>query len=198
MSRDPRIDAYIAKAAPFAQPLLTQVREQVHATLPDIEETLKWSMPAFTVGGKILLMMAAFKHHMTLGFWRGQELRGEKVKNDAMGQFGRIQTAQDLPSEADFARLLREAAELSRTAPLPRKPRSAPKPVAELHPDLAAALDRDAAAKATFDAFPPSCRREYAEWIGEAKREETRARRIATTMANLAEGKKLHWKYENC
>ncbi len=61
MSRDPRIDAYIAKAAPFAQPILNHVRTRVHAVVPEVEETLKWSAPAFTLGGKILLMMAAFK-----------------------------------------------------------------------------------------------------------------------------------------
>ena len=89
MSRDPRIDAYIEKAAPFAQPILNHVRERVHTNVPNVEETLKWSMPSFTVDGKILLGMAAFKAHATVGFWRGQEM-GIKASQDAMGQLDRV------------------------------------------------------------------------------------------------------------
>jgi uncharacterized protein YdeI (YjbR/CyaY-like superfamily) len=195
MSRDPRVDAYIAKAAPFAQPLLAQVREQVHAALPGIEEAIKWSRPAFLLDGKILLVMAAFKAHMALAFWRGSEIVAH-TSDEAMGQFGRITGPADLPSAAELKRLLEEAAAVSRAAP--KKAAKAPRPTAELHPDFTAALDRVPAAKATFDGFPPSCRREYAEWVAEAKREETRAKRIATAIAQLAEGKKLHWKYESC
>ena len=198
MSRDARIDAYLDKVAPFARPVLEHVRKRVHAVVPEVEEATKWGAPAFLLGGKILLIMAAFKQHLALNFWRGQELRGSEASDDAMGQFGRITSLADLPPDAELDRLIREAAELSRNAPAPRKPKTAPKPAAELHPDFVAALDGDAAAKATFEAFPPGCRREYAEWIGEAKREETRTKRIATTMANLREGKKLHWKYERC
>lgn len=198
MNRDARIDAYVAKAQPFARPIIEHVRERVHAVVPDVEEAVKWGAPAFLVGGKILLVVGAFKQHMALNFWRGQELRGEAASDEAMGQFGRITSLQDLPDDADLDRLIAQAAELSRSAPAPRKPKAAPKPAAELHPDFIAALDGDAAAKAQFEAFPPGCRREYADWIGEAKREETRAKRIATTLANLHEGKKLHWKYEGC
>jgi len=198
MSRDPRIDAYIAKAQPFAQPILAHVRERVHAVLPEFEETLKWSMPAYTLGGKIVLITAAFKAHLALNFWREQELRGGGTNGEAMGQFGRITSASDLPPDAELDRLIREAAELSRSAPAPRQPKADPKPVAEMHPAFEAALDHSPEAKATFNAFPPGCRREYIEWIAEAKREETRAKRIATAISQLAEGKKLHWKYERC
>lgn len=198
MSRDPRVDAYIAKTQPFAQPILEHVRARVHAAVPEVEEATKWGAPAFLLEGKILLIMASFKAHLALNFWRGQELRGGEAKDEAMGQFGRITTLNDLPVDAELERLIREAAELSRSAPAPRKPKTAAAPTAEIHPDFAAALNLEPAAKATFEAFSPSCRREYADWIAEAKREETRAKRIATTMANLREGKKLHWKYERC
>ena len=97
MSRDARVDAYIEKVAPFARPILEHVRQRVHAAVPSAEETLKWSAPAFTAGGKILLMMAAFKAHAAVNFWRGQELRGEATKSDAMGQFGKLQSIADLP-----------------------------------------------------------------------------------------------------
>lgn len=198
MSADPRIDAYIAKAQPFAQPILQHVRERVHAAVPEVKETTKWSAPAFLIDGKILLIMASFKQHMALNFWRGQELRGGEASGEAMGQFGRITAPADLPDDAELDRLIREAAELSRSAPAPRKPKAAPKAAAEIHPAFAAALEGDPAAKACFDGFTPGCRREYAEWVGEAKREETRAKRIATAIGNLREGKKLHWKYERC
>jgi uncharacterized protein YdhG (YjbR/CyaY superfamily) len=65
---DPRVDAYIAKAAPFARPILRHLRKLVHEGSPEAEETMKWSMPAFVHRGKILCGMAAFKEHCTFGF----------------------------------------------------------------------------------------------------------------------------------
>ena len=198
MNRDPRIDAYIAKAAPFAQPILEHVRGRVHATVPRAEETLKWSAPAFTLDGKILLIMAAFKAHMALNFWRGQELRGESAKADAMGQFGKIASLEDLPPDAELDRLIHEAAELAATAPAPRKVKHEPKPAAEIHPEFAAALNSNLKAKTMLEGFSPSARRDYVDWVGEAKQDATRAKRIATAVEWLSEGKKRHWKYESC
>ena len=198
MSRDRRIDAYIAKAAPFARPILSHIRERVHAALPGVEETLKWSMPSYTIGGKIVLITAAFKAHMALNFWRGQELRGEAANADAMGQFGKIASLADLPPDAELDRLIREAAELAAAAPAPRKVKHEPKPPAGLHPEFATALDANPKAKATLDGFPPSARRDYLDWIAEAKQDKTRVKRIADAIEWLSEGKRRHWKYENC
>ena len=198
MSRDPRIDAYIAKAAPFAQPILNHVRERVHAAAPEAEETLKWSMPSFTIGGKILIGMAAFKQHAALNFWRGQELKGAEASRDAMGQFGRLTSIDDLPGDTELDALIRQAAELAKTAPAPRKVKHEPKPPAELHPQFAEALAANPKARTTLDSFPPSARREYLDWIAEAKQESTRAKRIADAVQWLSEGKRRHWKYENC
>ena len=198
MSREPRIDAYIAKAQPFARPILEKARERVHAVLPDAEETIKWSMPAYTVSGKIVLITAAFKAHAALNFWRGQELESSHSSVGAMGQFGKIRSLDELPNDDELDRLIREAAELAASAPAPRKVKHAPKPPIGMHPQFEAALDKAAKAKATFDAFPPSCRREYLEWVGEAKRDETRAKRIATAIEWLSEGKRRNWKYESC
>jgi uncharacterized protein YdeI (YjbR/CyaY-like superfamily) len=198
MSRDQRIDAYIAKAQPFAQPILSKVRERVHAVLPDVEETVKWSMPAYTVGGKIVLITAAFKAHMALNFWRGQELRGEQANADAMGQFGKIKSVNELPPDAELDRLIRQAAEMAKSAPAPRKPMHAPKPPPELHPEFASALAKAPQAKAALDGFPPSAQRDYFEWISEAKQDATRQKRIATAIEWLNEGKRRHWKYQNC
>ncbi len=198
MSRDPRIDGYIAKAAPFARPILEKVRERVHAAAPEAEETLKWSMPSFTIDGKILLGMAAFKAHAALNFWRGQELGEESTTAGAMGQFGRLTSVADLPPDDALDALIREAAALARTAPAPRKVKHEPKPPAELHPEFADALQANPKARQALDGFPPSARREYVDWIAEAKQEKTRAKRIADAIEWLSEGKRRHWKYENC
>ena len=198
MNREPRIDTYIAKAEPFARPILEHVRERVHAALPEAEETLKWSMPAYTLGRKIVLITAAFKAHVALNFWRGQELRGEGANADAMGQFGKIKSLADLPPDKELDRLIREAADLAKSAPAPRKTKHAPKPAPGLHPEFAAALAKAPQAKAVLDSFPPSAQRDYFEWIAEAKQDATRQKRIATAIEWLGEGKRRHWKYQNC
>ena len=198
MSRDPRIDAYIAKAQPFSQPILEHVRTRVHAVLPEVEETVKWSMPAYTLGGKIVLITAAFKAHLALNFWRGQELRGNGANADAMGQFGKIKSLADLPPDKEFDRLIREAADLAKCAPAPRKTKHAPKPAPGLHPEFAAALAKAPQARAVLDSFPPSAQRDYFEWIAEAKQDATRQKRVATAIEWLGEGKRRHWKYQNC
>src|SRR6185436_12136445 len=140
VSREPRVDAYIAKAPPFARPILEHVRERVHAAVPGVEEAIKWSAPGFTLDGKILLMMAAFKAHAALNFWRGQEIGDGSPKAGAMGQFGKLTSMDDLPPDDVLDSLIRDAAELSKKAPAPRKTKHEPKPPAELQPDFAAAL----------------------------------------------------------
>lgn len=198
MSRDPRIDAYIAEAQPFARPILEKVRERVHAVVPGVEEAMKWSMPGYLVDRKIILITSAFKGHAALNFWRGQEIGDGQPKAGALGQFGRLTSLDDLPSDAELDTLIREAAALAKTAPAPRKPKHAPKPAPEMHPDFAAALSEAPKAKAALDGFPPSAQRDYFEWIAEAKQDSTRHKRIATAVEWLSEGKRRHWKYQNC
>lgn len=196
MSRDTRIDDYIAMAQPFAQEILTHVRDRVHAVLPDVEEDIRWRMPAYLVDRKLVLVTAAFKQHAALNFWRGQELQSTHDSVGAMGQFGKIKSLEDLPPDAELDRLIGEAAELAKTAPAPRKPKSEPKAAAEIHPDFAVALQTAPNAKAVFDGFPPGQRREYVEWIAEAKQDATRQKRIATAIEWIGEGKRRNWKYE--
>jgi uncharacterized protein YdeI (YjbR/CyaY-like superfamily) len=199
MSRDPRVDAYIASKAEFAKPILTHLREAIHAACPEVEETLKWSMPSFLYKGRILAGMAAFKQHATFGFWRSSEVVGETgIEHDAMGQFGRIASLADLPDEPILDSLIRKAMAVLDAGPAPRKPKNPPKPAPETPEDLRAALDAEPKAAATFDGFPPSCRREYVEWVVEAKRPETRSKRIAQAVEWMAEGKRRNWKYEAC
>ena len=143
-------------------------------------------------------MMAAFKAHAALNFWRGQELGDGAPKAGAMGQFGKLTSVDDLPPDAELDNLIAEAAALACTTHAPRKVKHEPKPAAPLHPDFAAALESNPAAKATLESFSPSARRDYLDWIAEAKQEATRAKRIATAVEWLSEGKKRHWKYEKC
>ena len=197
-----QIDAYIAKAQPFAEPILAAIRARVLASAPDAKEELKWGFPNFGYNGKILCNMAAFKTHATFGFWHGELVTGVMDgRGDAMGSLGKITSAADLPEEATFAGWIAKAKQLIDDGVKPPHVEGRgkhPKPEIAMDPALAAALDIDAKACATWDAFPPGCRREYPEWITSAKRDETRDKRTATTIAQLAEGKKLSWKYENC
>ena len=199
---DPRIDAYIAKAAPFAQPILRHLRALVHRGCPAAIETVKWSMPHFEHAGAILGGMAAFKAHCTFGFWHvGMEkIIGKLGADDAMGSFGRITSLADLPDDATMIRFVQEAAKLNESgAPgRPRPAAHAPKKELPVPTDLAAALKKNKTAAKRFADFRPSHRKEYIEWIVEAKRGETRQKRIETTIAQLVEGKSRHWKYQDC
>jgi uncharacterized protein YdeI (YjbR/CyaY-like superfamily) len=159
---------------------------------------MKWSAPGFTLDGKILLIMAAFKQHAALNFWRGQEIGDGSPKAGAMGQFGRLTSIGDLPADKELDALIREAAKLSKQAPAPRKAKHEPKAAPGIHSEFAAALTKAPQAKAVLDGFPPSAQRDYLEWIAEAKQDATRAKRIATAVEWLSEGKRRHWKYQDC
>jgi uncharacterized protein YdeI (YjbR/CyaY-like superfamily) len=194
-TRDPRIDTYIAKAAPFAQPILAHFREIVHAAVPGVTESVKWSMPAFEYEGP-LCNMAAFKAHCSIGFWKGSLLFPENPRaNEAMGHLGRITSIKNLPAKKELIRILKEAARLNEEGVKIERVKKAPAPV-ETPPDLTAALKKNAKARKTFDAFPPSHRREYVEWITEAKTEPTRKRRLEQAVEWMSEGKSRNWKYE--
>ncbi len=199
---DPRIDAYIAEAGEFARPILRHVRTLVHDACPAAEETLKWGHPSFVFGGKILCGFAAFKAHCTFGFWhQGMEktLRREfgAKTDEAMGLLGRLTSLGDLPTDAAMRRYIRRAAELIESG-VPTRPAKKPRPALPVPQDLAAALKKNPVAAKTFEHFSPSHRREYIEWITEAKRDETRQTRLVTTIGWLAQGKPRNWKYANC
>lgn len=196
-SPDPRIDAYLAAAPAFAQPILSRLREDVHAACPSVEETMKWSRPHFLLDGKLLCGMSAFKAHCAFGFWAREG--AEPGQPGAMGDYGRITALADLPSRTELRRQIRAAAALLQAgAPRARKPDRPPRAVLAMPADFAAALDATPAARGHFDAFPPGKQRDYLEWVLEAKRDETRAKRIAQAVEWLAEGKSRNWKYEAC
>lgn len=197
--RDPRIDAYIERAAPFAQPILARVRELVHEGCPEVEETIKWGMPTFEHAGGILCGMAAFKRHASFGFWKHARVLGEGEPQDGMGSYGKMASLRDLPPKKTLIAHIRKAMKLNEDGvKTPTTRKSTPKPPPEAPVDLVAALKKNKAAKAAFDGFPPSAKRDYVDWIVEAKREETRAKRLAQAVEWMAEGKRRNWKYENC
>ena len=198
-NHDPRIDAYIAKSAEFARPLLEHLRERVHAACPEVEEGLKWSMPFFSYKGAPMCMMASFKQHCSFGFWLSKEVTGGS-NEDGMGQFGKLATLQDLPPDKQLATYLKKAMALNEAGVKKTRPKTIAKPAPLLPDDLAALLaqKRHAGARKTYGGFGPGAQREYVDWINEAKTDATRQKRIATTLEWLAEGKKRNWKYENC
>ena len=196
-TRDPRVDAYIDDASDFARPILRHLREVVHAACPEVEEKMKWSFPHFDYKG-MMCSMAAFKGHCTFGFWKPELVLGEATREGGMGQFGRITSIEELPSRKALMGYVKKAMKLNDEGVKPtrsKRPKK-PKPELDVPADLAAALKKNATARTTFEKFSASHRREYLEWIIEAKRAETRARRLATTLQWLEEGKHQNWRYE--
>jgi len=199
-SKDPRIDAYIAKAQPFAQPILKHLRKTVHQACPKLQETIKWSHPAFDYKG-IMCGMASFKTHVTFGFWKGDLLQDAglpKVEEQAMGNFGRITSVKDLPPARTIAKLVKAAAVLNDKGIKVERAPARPKGPVRVPEYFLEALRHHKLAKTNFDAFSPSKQRDYVEWLTEAKSEATREKRMATAIEWIAEGKARNWKYEKC
>ncbi len=196
---DPRVDAYIDKAQEWARPILAHLRELVHSACPDVVETMKWSFPHFDYKG-IMCSMASFKSHCAFGFWKQSLMEsGDFPEKTAMGSFGRITSLKDLPNDRTMKRLIVEAMRLNEAGIKVKKPPVSKTKKEIVVPDmLASALKKNKAARATFDQFPNSCKKEYIEWITEAKTDTTRDKRLATTLEWLAEGKRRNWKYEKC
>jgi uncharacterized protein YdeI (YjbR/CyaY-like superfamily) len=190
---DPRVDAYIKRAAPFARPILKRLRKIVHLGCPDVEETIKWNFPFFEHKG-IICFMAAFKEHCAFGFWKGALLFGKKNKG-AMGHFGRITSTKDLANGKTLVGYVRKAAELNEAGVQKSRPRSRTKQQVNVPADLKAALQKNAKARKTFENFGYSHKKEYVNWITDAKRDETRKRRLQTAIQWLAQGKPQNWKY---
>jgi uncharacterized protein YdeI (YjbR/CyaY-like superfamily) len=189
--KDPRVDAYIAKSPAFAKPVLRRLRTLVHRGCPRAEESIKWGFPHFLHHG-ILCSMASFREHCAFGFWnRSLKIRR---KPGAMGQFGRIASLADLPNDAVIVGYVREAARRNESGRKSAPPRTRRAPLAP-PPALVAALRKKTGALARFQAFSPSQKRDYSEWILEARTDATRARRLATAVAWIGQGKPRTWKY---
>ena len=196
--KDARVDAYIRKSAPFAQPILKHLRSVVHAASPDIEEAMKWGFPHFMYKG-MLCGMAAFKEHATLGFWKGSlivDAAGQPAA-EAMGQFGRLASLKELPPKKVLIGYVREAMRLNdQGVKVPARTRRKTSRPVVVPPALKEALAEHAKARAMFEKFSPTNRREYCEWIAGAKREETRASRLVKAIEWISVGKPQNWKYQ--
>jgi len=195
---DPRVDEYIAKSAEFAQPILAHLRAVIHAACPEVKETIKWSMPSFDYHG-IICGFAAFKQHCALNFWKGELLvaaEDDKGK-EAMGQFGRISSIKDLPPKKELTAYIKKAMKLNEEGVKVARPKTAPREL--VVPDyFVAALEANPAAYEVFNGFSTSAKRDYCDWLTEAKTEATRNKRMAQAVEWIAEGKKRNWKYESC
>lgn len=201
---DRRVDAYIDNAAPFAQPVLEHLRGLVHRACPEVEETVKWSMPFFEYRGQILANMAAFKQHCSFGIW-GKEIVAAMRKDGfdvkgGMGTLGKVASVKDLPKDSALLRYLRQSMMLidGGGKTFPKRDTAKAKHEAEVPAELAVALKKNKTAAKVFGEFSPSCRREYVMWIAEAKREETKIKRVKQAVEWIAEGKQRNWKYQAC
>lgn len=199
-NKDPRIDAYIAKSAAFSRPILAHIRRLVHQACPEVEETLKWSMPAFVHKG-LLCVMAAFKAHVALTFWKHELVVGKVPQKSAMGQFGRITSLQDLPPDDLLLGYIRKAAELNEAgvkSPTRTKTNANGKRKIAVPDFMRAALKKNPQAQANFDKFSYSHKKEYVDWVTQAKREETRQKRLQNALVWIAQGKTQNWEYMGC
>ena len=194
--KDPRVDAYIAKSADFAKPILKHIRAIVHAACPDCVETMKWSFPHFDYKGAMMCSMASFKSHCAFGFWKASLILDDpKISEEAMGQFGKITSIKDLPSKKEMTAYIKKAMKLNDEGVVVSRAKKAPVE-AGVHPEFAKALKKNKSAQKHFDAFTPGKRNEYCEWVAEAKTDATRAKRIDQAVEWISEGKSRHWKYQ--
>ena len=195
------IDAYIAKSAAFAQPVLNHIRHLVHTTCPKVEEKMKWSFPHFDYKGEMMCSMAAFKQHAVFGFWKAALMKDASLlqkarSEESMGHFGKITSVKDLPPDKKLIAYLNEAMKLNELGiKLPSKSKSTEKKEITVPDYFATALSKNKKAEQIFEAFSNSHKREYVEWITEAKSEETKVKRMASAIETMTDGKSLNWKY---
>lgn len=193
--KDPRVDAYIARSADFAKPILSHIRKLVHTGCPEVEETMKWSFPHFMHKG-MLCSMASFKQHCAFGFWKEKLVLGKtQSEKEAMGTFGRITSLSDLPNDKTLIGYIKKAAELNESGVKVARPKPGEKKPLKIPAYFMDAVKKNKKALATFENFNYSNKKEYVEWVTEAKSEETRNKRLATAIEWMAEGKVRNWKY---
>ena len=205
-TRDPRVDAYIAKSATFAKPILAHIRELIHDNCPSVEETMKWSFPHFMYTSKadrksrVLCSMASFKQHCALGFWySGGWVMSDETRpaSEGMGQYGKITSLSDLPKDKQLIKQIKAAVKVHDAGIKPAaRPKTTGKKVLEVPADLTAALKKNKKALAAFDGFSYTNKKEYVDWITEAKTDDTRKKRLASAVEWMSEGKTRHWKYQ--
>ena len=201
-----RVDAYIEKAPEYAKPVLEHLRELIHKTCPDVEESWKWSFPVFLYRDIMMCNMAAFKQHCAFGFWKGAIMQDDEQilelkDKSVMGHLGRIESISDLPPDKILVKYIKVAMRLNEEdIKVPRKPKPTEQEKKELVvPDyFIGALKKNKTAQKAFDTFSYSHRKEYIQWFEDAKTTPTRDKRVAQAIEWIAEGKGRNWKYEKC
>ncbi len=195
MARDPRVDAYIDRAGEFARPILRHLRNIIHESCPDVREELKWGFPHFMYKG-ILCSMASFKSHCAFGFWKSKLIMDKTARaEEAMGQFGKIQKVSDLPGKAVLSKYIKMAAKLNDDGVKLPKPRPKPRTELVIAGDFLSKVRKSPKSKSIFEGFSYSHKKQYIEWIGEAKTAETRERRMRESLEWISAGKPRFWKY---
>ena len=200
-TKSKQIDAYVAKSADFAKPILNHLRELVHKTCPDAEEKMKWSFPHFDYKNEMLCSMAAFKQHCSFGFWKAALMKDpvllETAKSEAaMGHLGKITSLKDLPPDKKIIAWIKEAMKLNDERKKVVKTKSVVKEELAVPGYFTAAVKKNKRAWATFETLAPSAKKDYVEWVTDAKTEETKNKRLAQSIEWMAEGKRRNWKYE--
>ena len=199
---DKRIDTYIDQSADFAKPILGRLRQIIHEACPEVTETMKWSFPHFEYAGSILCSMAAFKHHCAFGFWLGSLMKDREglirtgEAKDSMGQFGQIRDVKDLPSKKILIQYIKQAMALNEKGVKRERPEQSVKKELVVPDAFLKVLKKNKTLLARFENLSYSHKKEYLEWITEAKMEDTRQKRMAQTVEWLKEGKSLNWKYK--
>jgi uncharacterized protein YdeI (YjbR/CyaY-like superfamily) len=199
--KDKRIDVYIMNSAAFAQPIMNHLRELVHSACPDVEETMKWSFPHFEYSGEILCSMASFKKHCAFGFWKASIMPDPQkllqlVGKTSMGSLGQLTDISDLPSDKILKEYIKTAAKLNKEGiKVAARTKTGEKKELEIPEYFQKALNKNKMAKKTFEDFSQTNKRDYVEWVTEAKTEDTRNNRLETSIEWLSEGKIRNWKY---
>ena len=195
-----RVDEYIKNAPDFARPIMEKIRKAFHKGCPECEEAIKWGCPYFMYKG-MLGGMASFKGHVSMGFWRSKEMDDpEKLFDTGTGAKASMCNAhfhnlKEVPTQKILAEYVKRAAKLQDTE-APKKKATKKKISTRIPADLAELFKKHKKAKTVFEGFAPSHKRDYIEWITEAKRDATRQKRLKTTIEWLSEGKQRHWKYQ--
>jgi uncharacterized protein YdeI (YjbR/CyaY-like superfamily) len=200
IAKNPPIDAYIAKSAAFAKPILTHLRKLVHQACPTAEEKIKWSFPHFDYKGEMMCSMAAFKQHCVFGFWKAALMKDKLLMKNArsevaMGHLGKITTLKDLPPDKKIIAWIKEAMQLNDQGLTVQKTKPLPATALTIPDYFSKAVKKNKKAWNTFDAFSPSAKKEYVQWVTEAKAAETRNKRLMQAIEWMAEGKPRNWKY---
>jgi uncharacterized protein YdeI (YjbR/CyaY-like superfamily) len=198
---NPQIDDYIAKAQPFAQPILTHIRMLVHKACPQVEEKMKWSFPHFDYKGEMMCSMAAFKQHCAFNLWKASIMNDPKLIENAkteqsMGHLGKLCSLKDLPADKQMIAYVKEAMQLNEKGVKIKKDKPAPVAVMQVPDYFAKALAKNKMAKAHFENFTPGAKKEYIVWLTDAKSEDIRNKRMADALEWISQGKKRNWKYE--